>query len=137
MEKVGKFIKQDLGNPTQYGERAYGEEDYGAEEPVVGEAQYGNRIYGDTKYGNARGFAGIWQTRHRRTHYLTLGEKETGELYSRKSRFYIPTNPRTEAQQAHRAIFSNGVDAWHLLSEPEQDEYNKKAEGRPLSGFNL
>jgi len=137
MSEPAIFIRGKLGNPVLYGKKIYGQSNYGAEVLQISSDKYGDRFYGDFKYGDSLDLFGIWQVRRKRTHYLTSGEHETGELYNIRKRFYWPTNPRTEAQQAHRAIFSNGVEAWQALSEGEKDEYRELAKEKPLSGFNL
>jgi hypothetical protein len=137
MPETSIFIRGKVGVPSFYGQRIYGESKYGDEEILVLAKEYGQRIYGESKYGEILDLFGIWQVRHRRTHFLTSGEKETGELYNIRKRFYWPTNPRTEAQQAWRATFSSGVEAWQALSEGEKDEYRELAKEKPLSGFNL
>lgn len=51
---------------------------------------------------------------------------------------YIPaTNPQTELQQAHRAKMRSAVAHWQSLTNEQKKAWDKKARGRPLSGFNL
>ena len=133
----GQSIRQRLGKPFEYGEREMGSIKYGEIIEPVGPGQHGIRIYGETDYGDAFAFAGIYQVRHHRIGYLTLGEKETGELYVRRSKFYVPKNPNSEAQQSKRSIFTAGVLSWQSLSEDEKNIYRERAEGLEMSGFNL
>ena len=51
--------------------------------------------------------------------------------------YAVPSNPRTPAQIAHRALFSAAVADWKELSPAEKDNWNQQASGRPLTGFNL
>lgn len=134
---IGDGIKGKLGKPFGYGEREYGSFGYGEVQEFVGKGEHGVRSYGEDEYGDVFDFAGIYQIRHHRTKYLVAGEKETGELYIRKSRFYIPSNPKTEGQQSRRSIFADGVSAWKSLSEDEKNIYRKRAENLRMSGFNL
>ena len=69
---------------------------------------------------------GIYRRRPTKTGYTLV-----------KMGFYTPTNPQTEPQQAWRLIFSNGVDAWHLLNEEEKEGYRARAKDLNMTGFNL
>lgn len=134
---IGQGIRGKLGKPFGYGEGEYGSTKYGEVQEFVGKGEYGVGSYGETEYGDVLDFAGIYQIRHHRTKFLVKGEKETGELYIRKSKFYIPSNPKTESQQSRRSIFADGVSGWQSLSEDEKNIYRKKAEGLRMSGFNF
>ena len=46
-----------------------------------------------------------------------------------------PSNPKTEAQRAHRDIFGNAVKAWQELSVVQRMFYNRIANG--MTGYNL
>lgn len=48
-----------------------------------------------------------------------------------------PRNPRTEAQQANRAALAQAVEQWHSASPSERSYYNRMAQGRRYSGYNL
>lgn len=69
---------------------------------------------------------GIYQTRPTRTGRVQVFEP-----------FYRPSNPRTTAQQAQRAKMTAGVSAWHALDSYSQSWYNKRAEKKSMTGFNL
>ena len=137
MERPAIFIRGKLGKPTEYGERTFGQYSYGAEDSYLHASIHGLRGYGDFEYGDSLDLFGIWQVRKKRIGFLTSGQKETGELYNIRKRFYWPTNPQTGPQQAHRAIFASGVEAWQALTEEKKDEYRELATERPMSGFNL
>ncbi|HPS57879.1 MAG TPA: hypothetical protein PK514_07210 [Spirochaetota bacterium] len=49
----------------------------------------------------------------------------------------IPSNPRTECQQAVRATFADAVRSWQQLSPDEKSVYNRKARYKPVKGYNL
>jgi hypothetical protein len=50
-------------------------------------------------------------------------------------RYAAPSNPRSEQQTKHRAIFSQAVQAWKKLTSRQKEFYNKIADG--MSGFNV
>gem|GEM_PF-567055 len=58
-----------------------------------------------------------------------------GNQYARS--YSIPRNPCTEIQQKNRSAFAEAVRLWHGLPPRKQKEYNRLAEGRPLSGYNI
>jgi len=59
--------------------------------------------------------AGIYQKRPRKH----------GQIFV-KSRFYVPTNPRTAPQQAWRNTFKSAMSAWAALDEPTRQKYTVK-----------
>jgi len=87
---------------------------------------YGTRNYGGFNYGAGADVAGIYRVRHR-----------WGKTIQEKLPFYWPTNPKTEPQQAWRAIFSDGVVAWQALSEESKNGYRDLAKSLDITGFNL
>lgn len=56
-------------------------------------------------------------------------------------RWYSPTNPQTEAQQSHRAMYGSAIGSWRGMSEAEKESwryYQKRRRSRPvMSGYNL
>lgn len=89
----------------------------------------GNQIrkkMGHVDLPDPKGFYGIYRVRHR-----------WGKVIQEKLPFYVPTNPRTEAQQTHRQKLTNAVVAWQSLTEEQQEVYNEKVEGKQMSGYNL
>ena len=54
-----------------------------------------------------------------------------------KEKFYVPTNPQTEPQQANRQKFAGAVAGWQALTQEQKNQYNKLAIGRYMSGYNL
>lgn len=69
---------------------------------------------------------GIYQRRRGKKGQINVLEK-----------FYRPTNPRTVPQQAQRAKMTAAVAAWQSLTGSQQKEYDVKAKGKQMSGFNL
>lgn len=88
--------------------------------------KYGRIIYGWSEYGLEDDLAGVYQ----------IKSTPKGQVVSREN-FYWPKNPQKPAQQAWRAVFKQGFDAWKALSESEKDEYRKEARKYHFSGFNL
>jgi hypothetical protein len=54
-----------------------------------------------------------------------------------KMKFYTPTNPRTEAQQANRQKFANAMSAWGSLTDEQKQAYIKRAKTRNMFGWGL
>ena len=89
-------------------------------------SEYGQRIYGSHEYGEYDIRYGIYQVR-----------KVEGKQETVRKRFYIPSNPRTEPQQAHRATFANAIIGWQGLTTEQKMVYNNRTKYKPLSGYNL
>lgn len=53
------------------------------------------------------------------------------------SNYFPASNPQTEAQQANRAKMTAAVYHWQGLEEDEEKEWNRRARGKHMSGFNL
>jgi len=60
---------------------------------------------------------------------------QKGTQYVKQYR--IPRNPRTPAQQTNREKWKEIGKSWQLLSDSEKAVYNRRADGKPFSGFNL
>lgn len=54
-----------------------------------------------------------------------------------KMKFYTPTNPQTEAQEANRQKFADAMTAWGALSSGEKAVYNERAKKRQMFGWGL
>ena len=54
-----------------------------------------------------------------------------------KMKFYVPTNPRTPAQQANRQKFADAQAAWMALTLPEKLVYTTRAKRRFMFGWGL
>ena len=109
-EAHGKF-----GIAFEYGQRIYGQVRYGAEEPKI-----------DRGFGDPESRFGIYQTRH-----------EQGRRFTIKEQFYTTINPRTDPQQAWRAVFAQGMTNWMALTQEQRDEYNERAKPMKLFGWNI
>ncbi len=86
---------------------------------------YGHAIFARSRYGLNMIQAGVYQRQ--------MGKK--GKVLSRH-RDNWPTNNRLENQQAWRAIFRNGKQAWDLLDSETKQEYNNMRYPPKQSGFN-
>lgn len=54
-----------------------------------------------------------------------------------KMKFYTPTNPQTEPQEANRSKFADAMFAWGALSSEEKGVYNVRAKKRNMFGHGL
>lgn len=72
------------------------------------------------------GVKGIWQMRMTKRGKVPI-----------RMKFYTPTNPQTELQQANRQKFADAMSAWHSLTDSEKNAYNKRAKHIGLFGRNL
>lgn len=72
------------------------------------------------------GVNGIWQMRMTKKGKVPV-----------KMKFYTPTNPQTEAQEANRLKFKNAMQAWGSLTDEQKQEYNKRAKKRQMFGWGL
>lgn len=93
---------------------------------IIAPATYGMGHYGDGHYGAGANTHGIYRVRRR-----------WGKFVQEKMDFYFPTDPKTEAQLAHRQIFINGTTAWQTLTPTQKEEYNKKAKHENYYGYNI
>lgn len=125
-EAVGLQVTGKIGRGTEYGRRRYGWVHYGQESPVEGPRQYGYYRYGGSGYGEAWTKWGIYQR-----------DTKTRSQRIRKGVFYIPNNPRTEAQQANRNKFIAALTAWHALTDEQKAVYNERAKGKSMTGYNV
>lgn len=89
-------------------------------------SEYGQRLYGNFEYGEQNNKFGIYQIRSR-----------YGKQVMVKENFYWPTNPQTEAQQANRQKYTDGIVAWQGLTSEQKEIYNEFARYKPYSGYNL
>jgi hypothetical protein len=60
-----------------------------------------------------------------------------GKPFISRMKFYRPTNPRTVPQQAWRAVMAQAVSSWQSLDNTTKLRYNKRSNGRHMTGFNL
>lgn len=81
---------------------------------------------GYSKCGSSKQYGGIYQRKK------TLAGWATSRM-----RYYNPSNPQTTAQQAWRAVFSAGWEAYALLTTDEKMQLSKEARHYRLSGPQL
>jgi hypothetical protein len=70
----------------------------------------------------------------------TLGKKATaverkGENFLRE--YVIPHDPKTPAQIKQRNKFTEANEAWRALSPEEKQEFNQRAKGTKMYGYQL
>lgn len=127
-----RFGKADwMTEATEYGEAIYGESIFGSGSQQTlltdfGAVDYGEAIYGDYNTTPVFEAYGIYQQRKCKEGVRTV-----------RMKFYRPTNPRTEIQQANRQKMINAVLAWQNLTAEQKIQYNKRARGKHYSGYNL
>lgn len=119
-------LRGKVGESLRNGQKFYGKVRYGKEEPIWGPRQYGDQSNGGVEYGFAFCPWGIYQM-------MSID----GEKFLIRRDFYSPSNPQTAAQQANRGTFSDAVAGWQSLTDAEKKGYNKRAQGKNLSGYNL
>lgn len=114
-EHLGLTIRKKLGKALHYGRKIYGVPQYGDTEPMS-----------LSKNGEETSPFGIYSMR-----------SIEGKQEIQKKDFYVPYNPRTAEQQAWRSDFADAVASWQSLTNEEKKEYNSKAQGKKMSGYNL
>ncbi len=87
---------------------------------------FGRVTFGYNFFGFYSMYSGIYQKKY----YF-------GTPYISKMKFYRPTNPRTESQQAWRAIFADGKSAWSSLDPETKEQYRLKGQRRKMTGMNF
>lgn len=87
---------------------------------------FGRVVFGYNKFGFYSVLSGIYSQK------IT----KKGRAISRM-KFYRPTNPQTETQQAWRDVFSAGVLAWRSLSSEDKEQLNRRALKFKMEGFNF
>lgn len=100
-------------------------------------AGYGFARRGDAGYGDIRRFGGVYQ-RRLAGFKRSAADDTTKHYYTyTKMRYYRPTNPRTELQQAGRNKFADAVAAWNLLTTVEKSVYNERGKKNNRIGRNI
>jgi len=89
-------------------------------------SQYGIRRYGAHSYGAGANYYGVYQVR-----------TQSGKQVVVRQKFYVPTNPQTEEQQAWRQVFADAITGWQNLTSEQKEVYNAKVKYKPYSGYNL
>ena len=122
----GLAIRKKLGKATAYGKKIYAQICYGEEEIIFGYNVFGQRNFGDFKYPGENPCYGVYRTTKGADGKITI-----------KQKFYIPSNPKTEIQQANRSKFADAVAGWQGLTTEQKAEYNKRVAHKNFSGYNL
>jgi len=115
-----------LGKHREYGRGMFAFSEFGDDELFLIISIYGVSSFGETNFGDLIVMTGIFRR-----------DNVTGEVKYYREPYYVPKNPRTETQQTQREKLANGVLAWQALTDEEKNQYNKKAIGKGMSGYNL
>lgn len=91
-----------------------------------GEAEFGTGGFGSTDPNPNAWCYGIYQQR-----------RCSDGIRCVQMKFYKPTNPQTEAQQAQRAKITAAVTAWQSLTDEQKKVYNDNAVKYHITGYNL
>lgn len=81
---------------------------------------------GRPEWDDPLGVYGIYQRR----------KMKSGKGYI-KMKFYTPTNPQTEPQQANRTKFADAMSAWGALTPEEKAPYYERAKRRQMKPWGL
>lgn len=87
---------------------------------------YASGKIGEADWPNPHGHFGIYQMRMHKD-----GKKPI------RMKFYEPTNPQTEDQQANRNKFADAMAAWQALTSEEKAPYYTQAKRVQMLGHNL
>jgi len=119
-------VRKRFGKSREFGTMELGYSEFGAEDEFLILSEFGNNTLGVSQMGDMIPLSGIYQTR----------KTAKGIAYYR-STYFVPRNPRTEAQQSWRQVFQEGAQQWQLLSDEQKKVWNEKAIGKNLYGYNL
>jgi len=120
------WAKKRFGLFNQYGTSQFGFSAYGEEDICWGKTFFGYAEYGIVDYGDGLILSGIYRT-----------DNVTGETKNYREPYYITKNPRTDLQQANRQKYADSILAWRGLTDEQKNQYNKRAIGKRMSGYNL
>lgn len=81
---------------------------------------------GRPEWADPLGVFGIWQMRMTKRGKVPI-----------KMKFYTPTNPQTEAQEANRTKFAAAMSAWGALTDEQKAVYTARAKKIQFFGWNL
>ncbi len=87
---------------------------------------FGRVALGFNYFGLYSRYSGIYQKKY----YF-------GKPYISKMKFYRPTNPQTEAQQAWRAVFASAKGAWTSLDPETKEAYRLRGQRKQMTGMNF
>jgi len=110
----------------KFGTGQFANSHYGCDDLYFIITDFGTTTFGVEKYANIILLSGVYRT-----------DNVTGRTKFYREPYYITKNPRTEPQQTWRGVFANAVAAWQALTPEEKNEYNVKAKGKRMSGYNL
>lgn len=115
-----------FGVPCRFGKSMFAEAWFGDEEIFIASTPFGTLSFADSNFGNIFIFSGI---------YHKIITNRGNEIH--RHDYYFPKNPRSEAQQAQRAKYADGVAAWQALTQEQKDVYNERAKRKDFFGYHL
>lgn len=83
----------------------------------------GERTYEEAQLANP--YAGFYRIR-----------KINGKKVYDRLKFYKPTNPQTESQQAWRGVFATGIEAWYALPDDQKRIWKMRGNKKQMTGKN-
>jgi hypothetical protein len=119
-------IRGRFGKPRAYGRAVFGQSDYGADDIFLIFHPDGVTTPRPNDEDVLIELSGIWQERR-----TSMGSVNVRLPY------YIPKNPQSGDQITQRNKLAAGVAAWQALSADDKMDYNEKAFGLNMSGYNL
>ena len=87
---------------------------------------FGRIAFGYTRLGWYSWYCGIYSK-----HYYY------GKPFISRMKFYLPKNNQMEQQQLWRGVLASAVLAWKALDSETKISWNKRVQGRCMSGYNL
>lgn len=120
------FPKKKFSLFRLFGTSQFAHSNYGTDDLYFNRTGYGKASFGADLFANIIMLSGIYRT-----------DNVTGTTKFYREPFYITKNPRLPDQQANRQKYAAAVLAWKGLTQEEKNQYNKRAIGKRMSGYNL
>lgn len=111
---------------SKFGTSQFGFTNYSDDDIIFQKDGFGDVVFGISHFADIKIFSGIYR-----------GDPRTGRVKTIRNRYYITKNPRTEAQQANRQKYADGIVAWQDLTSGQKAVYNQRAYAKEMSGYNL
>lgn len=115
-----------LGVRAEYGFAQIGQTRCGSKIIGIDWRPLGTIYFGDIEYGENERLGGIYAKRTTPTKKITI-----------RMKYYVPKNTQQPQQQTWRSKFADAVANWQSLTNEQKEVYNKKAVGKPRSGYNI
>ena len=130
VEGIDKLLsmipKKRFGVFSKWGMSQMGFTNFGDDDVYFILTDLGAATFGVDKFADFILLSGIYRT-----------DNVTGEVKYYREPYYITRNPRSDEQQTNRQKYADGVAAWKALTSEEKNQYNIRAKGKRMSGYNL